>query len=78
MALGDEEPSALAARHAITALSYQHLGEHKRAVMHQAKSLHALQAVISRLSAGDVEASQALRAMAASMLLNIYEVRLGT
>jgi hypothetical protein len=75
MSLADETPSALAARHAIAGLSYQHLGQHKTAAMHQTKSLRALQTVIGRLAAGDLEATQALRAMAASMLLNIFEVR---
>ncbi|AEO65613.1 uncharacterized protein THITE_2112764 [Thermothielavioides terrestris NRRL 8126] len=73
MSLADETPSALAARHAIAGLSYQHLGQHKTAAMHQTKSLRALQTVIGRLAAGDLEATQALRAMAASMLLNIFE-----
>ncbi|KAK4239094.1 hypothetical protein C8A03DRAFT_43229 [Achaetomium macrosporum] len=73
MSLADETPAALAARHAISALSYQHLGNHAAAVMHQAKSLGALQVTINRLGAGDLEAGQALQAMAASMLLNIFE-----
>jgi hypothetical protein len=74
MALADETPSALAARHAIAALSYQHLGQHEVATVHRTKSLSALQTVINTLSFGDVEMAQALRAMAASMLLNIFEV----
>jgi hypothetical protein len=74
MSLADETPSALAARHAIAALSYQHLGEHGVAAVHQTKALSALQTVINTLSFGDVEMTQALRAMAASMLLNIFEV----
>lgn len=74
MSLADETPSALAARHAIAALSYQHLGQREAAVLHQTKALGALQAVINSLSSGNTENMQAFRAMAASMLLNIFEV----
>jgi hypothetical protein len=61
MSLADETPSALAARHAIAALSYQHLGEHGVAAVHQTKALSALQTVINTLSFGDVEIVEPLR-----------------
>ncbi|KAL2131632.1 hypothetical protein VTI74DRAFT_4786 [Chaetomium olivicolor] len=75
MSLTDETPSALAARHALAALSYQHLGEQEAAIEHQTKSLRSLQVAVNRLGSGDVEITPALRAMAASMLLNIYETQ---
>ncbi len=74
MALTDETPAALATRHAIAALSYQNLGEQETAIIHQTKSLRALQIAVNKLGSGDIEVAPALRAMAASMLLNIYEV----
>ncbi|KAH6627219.1 fungal-specific transcription factor domain-containing protein [Chaetomium sp. MPI-SDFR-AT-0129] len=73
MSLADDTPSALAARHAIAALSYQHLAQREAAVLHQTKALGALQTVINSISSGNMENMQAFRAMAASMLLNIFE-----
>ncbi|KAK1759971.1 fungal-specific transcription factor domain-containing protein [Echria macrotheca] len=74
MSLGDEGPSALAIRHAMAALSFQHLGEKQMAALHQTRSLHSLQAAVDRMTnQGAADMTQAFRTMAASMLLNIFE-----
>lgn len=76
MSLVDETAPAFAIRHAMAAISFQHLGDCAMASMHQTKSVNALQTTINRLGRGDVtETAQALRAMAASMLLNVFETK---
>jgi len=70
MSLTDDSAPSLAARHAISALSNQHLQRNEAAVWHQTKALGALQAAIE----GPVETNKALQMMAASLLLNIFEV----
>ncbi|KAK3315690.1 fungal-specific transcription factor domain-containing protein [Apodospora peruviana] len=71
MSLSEETPPAMATRHAFAALSYQHLAEQETAFAHQTKALSALQTSIETLS--PTEPAQAFHAMAASMLLNIFE-----
>ncbi|OIW23748.1 hypothetical protein CONLIGDRAFT_636998 [Coniochaeta ligniaria NRRL 30616] len=63
----DDELPSLATRHALSALSYQHLDQHK-AVLHQTKAIRALQSSIEAFPP-----SRALQTMAASMLLSIFE-----
>jgi hypothetical protein len=75
MSLGDDSLPALATRHAIAAISYQHLGRIDNAVTHKLRSAAALQAVINQLNSGNSDPSEAFQAMAASMLLNIFQVR---
>lgn len=72
MALTDNSPPALAVRHAISALSYQHLAQRHTANLHQATAVRALQGAIE----SPMQPMQALQSMAASMLLNLYEVSL--
>lgn len=74
MSLTDETPPALATRHAIAALSLQQHGNEQAAVMHQWRSLGALQVAINALGQGNINVVQAFQAMAASMLLNVFEV----
>jgi hypothetical protein len=59
---------SLATRHALAALSYQHLDKYK-AALHQARSIRALQSAIEHFPV-----SSAMQTMAASMLLSIFEV----
>jgi hypothetical protein len=70
MSLSDDQSPSLATRHAISALSYQHLHMKKAAIAHQTSAIIAL-----RMSIEDLRPSQAMQAMAASMLLSIFEVR---
>lgn len=69
ISLSDDTPGSLAPRHALSAISYQHLGRHDEAMLHQAKSLTALQTAISN----PIDMTTALQTMASSMLLNIFE-----
>ncbi|KAK3361387.1 fungal-specific transcription factor domain-containing protein [Lasiosphaeria ovina] len=75
MSLTSEAPPAVATRHAIAALSYQHLERRQEALAHHGKALSALQVSIDSLSQlmPRTDSVQAFQAMAASMLLNIYE-----
>ncbi|KAK0710308.1 fungal-specific transcription factor domain-containing protein [Lasiosphaeria miniovina] len=75
MSLTSEAPPAVATRHAIAALSYQHLERRQEALAHHGKALRALQVSIDSLSqlVPRTDPVQAFQAMAASMLLNIYE-----
>jgi hypothetical protein len=66
--MNDDEPPTIAARHAISALSYQHIDVEK-ALLHQTKAIRALQFAIEYF-----DPSRATQAMAASMMLNIFEV----
>ena len=70
ISLNDETPASLAPRHALSAISYQHLGRRDEAMFHQAQALTALQTAIS----GTIDMTIALQTMASSMLLNIFEV----
>ena len=72
MSLNDDSPPALATRHALTSLSYQHLDLTVQARYHQVQALAALQMSIESLK--PQVAKEAFQSMAASMLLNIYEV----
>lgn len=72
MSLGDNTAPAVATRHALTSLSYQHLNMLFEARYHQTRALAALQSSIETL--GPTAKMQAFQSMAASMLLNIYEV----
>ena len=69
LSMNDDELPTLAARHAISALSYQHLDVEK-ALSHQGSAIRALQMAIEQL-----DPARAIQTMAASMLLNIFEVR---
>lgn len=74
MSLADETAPALAIRHAMAALSFQHLGDRAMSTMHENKSVRALQATVNHLGRGAlVEPTEAFRAMAASLLLNMFE-----
>jgi hypothetical protein len=68
LSIGDDEKPTLATRHAISALSYQHLDKYK-ASSYQTSAICALQSSIETLVP-----SRAIQAMAASMLLSIFEV----
>lgn len=70
LALTDDESPSLAARYAISALSYQHLRMETAAITHQGIAIRALQAAIE-----DCDPSRAMQMMAAGMLLSIFEVR---
>ena len=72
MSLNDDSPPALATRHALCSLSYQHLDLKVQARHHQVQALAALQVSIEGLH--PQLAKEAFQSMAASMLLNIYEV----
>ncbi|KIH88729.1 hypothetical protein SPBR_06991 [Sporothrix brasiliensis 5110] len=93
MSLTDDGPPALATRHALSALSYQTLGQKEYAYAHQATAIRALQVAIDGAvpgtdtvdgssSSGSIgghtnspmQPSQYFQAMAASMLLNYYEI----
>ena len=69
LSINDNDLPTSAIRHAISALSFQHIDPEK-AIVHQTSSLRALQATIVNYSP-----SSALKAIAASFLLSIYEVR---
>ncbi|KAK3350207.1 fungal-specific transcription factor domain-containing protein [Lasiosphaeria hispida] len=71
MSLGDENAPALATRHAIAALSYQHLEEQDTAFAHHTQALSALQVAIGCIGSGNMQ--RAFQTMAASMLLNLFE-----
>jgi hypothetical protein len=68
LSMNDDEPPTMAARHAISALSYQHL-DVERALLHQTRAIRALQSAIEYF-----DPSRATQAMAASMMLSIFEV----
>ncbi|KAI5456939.1 fungal-specific transcription factor domain-containing protein [Mariannaea sp. PMI_226] len=68
LSLSDDNLPSLATRHAISALSYQHLNMESAAMMHQTSAIRALQAAIE-----NVDPSRAMQMMAASMLLSIFE-----
>ncbi|KAK3381160.1 fungal-specific transcription factor domain-containing protein [Podospora didyma] len=72
ISLGNETPPAIATRHAIAALSYQHLDQPATAYFHQTKALSALQVSINCLTQS-ADSTVAFQAMAASMLINIFE-----
>jgi hypothetical protein len=85
MSLTDDGPPALATRHALSALSYQTLGQTEFAYAHQATAIRALQVAIDGTSSGygvrndmgmtgPMQPAQYFQAMAASMLLNYYEI----
>jgi len=74
MSLGDENLPALATRHAIAAISYQHIGQEEAALTHKTNSINALQRTVDQLTSGSMDTGEAFRAMAASMLLSIFEV----
>ncbi|CAK7200444.1 hypothetical protein SEUCBS139899_003139 [Sporothrix eucalyptigena] len=70
MSLTDDGPPALATRHALSALSYQTLGQKEFAYAHQSTAIRALQMSIE----SQMQPAQYFQAMAASMLLNYYEI----
>jgi len=70
MALTDNSHGAYAARHAMAALSFRHLGRADTASWHQLEAMRELQVAIEN----PVDPDNALRMMAVSMLLNIFEV----
>lgn len=70
LALTDDESPSLAARYAISALSYQHLRMETAAITHQGIAIRALQAAIE-----NCDPSRVMQMMAAGMLLSIFEVR---
>lgn len=69
MSFQDESLPSLASRYAISALSYQHMAMAQVAVVQQTNAIRALQAAIET-----AVPSECMQLMAASMLLNIYEV----
>ena len=71
MSLTDDGPPALATRHALSALSYQTLGQPAYAYAHQTTAIRALQTAIEN---PQLQPAQYFQAMAASMLLNYYEI----
>ncbi|KAK0640631.1 fungal-specific transcription factor domain-containing protein [Cercophora newfieldiana] len=73
MSLGDDNLPAQATRHAIAAISYQHIGQDDAALSHKTNSISALQKSVDLLSSGKLDTKEAFQAMAASMLLNIFE-----
>jgi hypothetical protein len=77
MSVGDELPPTIATRHALAALSHKFLGDQKAAMMHHARSVSALQVAINGLKTADVSdeaCHQKFQAIAASLLLNTFEV----
>lgn len=70
MSLSDDQLPSMATRHAISAISYQHLRLKNEALAHHTTAIHALQASIE-----DFDPSRAMQMMATSMLLSIFEVR---
>ncbi|KAK4447273.1 fungal-specific transcription factor domain-containing protein [Podospora aff. communis PSN243] len=73
MSLGDDHPPAQATRHAVAAISYHHVGQEEVALTHKANSISALHRSVERLGSGDLDTKEAFQAMAASMLLSVYE-----
>ncbi|CAK7229192.1 hypothetical protein SCUCBS95973_007138 [Sporothrix curviconia] len=71
MSLTDDGAPALATRHALSALSYQTLGQQAIAYAHQSTAIRALQVAIENPA---LQPAQYFQAMAASMLLNYYEI----
>ncbi|KAF2092404.1 hypothetical protein NA57DRAFT_50419 [Rhizodiscina lignyota] len=69
LSFNDNEPPSLATRHAISALSYQHLSMERTAIMHRTSAIRALQNAI-----GYLEPSQIIQTTAASMLLSVAEI----
>jgi hypothetical protein len=64
--------AAIALRHALLALSFQFLVISSKAIQHQNQAIQYLQATIEKSLPWDRE--EALQAIAASMLLSVYEV----
>lgn len=71
MSLHDETASTLAVRHSMNAISYLNLQHASRSVQHHMMAVSALRKSISDLSDSKARA----QAIAASVLLSIYEVR---
>lgn len=77
MSVGDEQPPTIATRHALAALAHKFLGDHPTAMMHHARAVSALQAAIDGLKTVGVSeqvCQQKFQAIAASLLLNTFEV----
>jgi hypothetical protein len=70
LSLGENLP-AIAIRHAISALSHQHLHMLEKAFLHRAKAVRALQAAVDDPNSSPC---RPIQIMAASMLLTIFEV----
>jgi hypothetical protein len=70
MALSDNTLPSLAIRFAISALAHLHLNRSSEASQFQVSALSALSKSINR----EIGTEEGLKTMAASMLLNIYEV----
>ncbi len=70
MALGDNTLPSLAVRFAISALALLHAKRLSEASLFQIKALSALSQSINR----EIGTEEGLKTIAASMLLNIYEV----
>lgn len=69
MSLTDNGPSALAMRHALSALASQSVGQIQMAYRNQITAIRALQTAIE----SKMQPGESFQAMAASMLLNYYE-----
>ena len=69
LSLNDDTSSAMATRHAISAISYQHMSMGEVATMHQLRATSALQEAIN-----DFNPSSSMQMIAASMLLSLFEV----
>lgn len=70
MALTDNGVSSLAVRYAMNAISYLYLRMPDEAMMHQMRAVSALQGAIDRI----VDPRCRAQAIAASLLLSLYEV----
>jgi hypothetical protein len=70
MALSDNTLPSLAIRFAISALALLHIKRSSEASLFQIKALSALSQSINR----EIGTEEGLKTIAASMLLNIYEV----
>lgn len=74
MSLTDDGVSSLAVRYAMNAISYLYLGKADEATLHQMHAVAALQGAIDRIKDPRCRA----QAIAASLLLSLYEVCSGS
>lgn len=77
MSVGDELPPTIATRHALAALAHKFLGDEKTAMMHHGRAVSALQVAIDHLKnvgISELACQQKFQAIAASLLLNTFEV----
>lgn len=70
MSLADDNASSLAVRHAMNAITYLHLRKPTEALYYHMLAVSSLQKVINKMPVSTDKA----QAIAASMLLSLYEV----